>query len=102
MAERWFVPETKVEKIGIFDGRTVHAMKLVNERGQMGWEVRTWADDGSQVDGYWIAYGEIREIAQPPDFKIGRFIVEMDDAKRDILLNAIMKWQEEEIERLCT
>ncbi len=102
MAERWFLPEKKVEKLRAFDGRTVHAVKFVNERGQMGWEARTWTDNEPSPELYWIALGEIREAAQPPDFKIGRFIEGMENTKRNILLNAISKWESEEIDKSCS
>lgn len=102
MEDLWFVPDEKVERMGVFNGRTVHARMLTNAHGQMGWEVRTWTGDEPSPEGYWIAYGKIREIPQPPDFQIGRFIVEMDEVKSNILLNAIKKWQDEEIEKPCT
>ncbi len=67
----------------------------------MGWEVSTWTTEEPTPEGYWISYGKVREIAHPPDFKIGRFIDEMDETKKTILLDAIKKWQSEEIERRC-
>jgi hypothetical protein len=102
MAERWFVPEKKVKRSGVFEGRTIHAWMWVNEKGQMGWAVKTWTDEESQLIGYWIANGEIRDIGTEPDMRIGGLITEMDESEKEILLNAIKKWQAEEIENPCT
>jgi hypothetical protein len=102
MADRWFVPDNKVERMGEFDGRTIHARMWINERGRMGWAITTWTEDEPKPLEYWIANGEIYDASHGPDLRIGDAIMEMEQRKRNILLDAVLRWELEQFENART
>jgi autonomous glycyl radical cofactor GrcA len=92
----------KLQRSGWLDGRRVDGWLFEDERGNLGWHIRTWPNGGDPVDDYWVEGSEFYEVlrldlamkATPTNrIETGRRIIEMDVAKRDTILIAIGEWK---------
>ena len=96
----------KLQKIssraGVFDGRIVQGFEFEDERGIRAWHITTWTTDRNVIENYWIEGDKFFEVLclylDPPlRIETGRLIVDTDERKRTVILNALGKWEQEEL-----
>ena len=78
-----------------------------DERGARAWHITTWKDGHDPVNDYWVEDGKFYEVTalhiavnMGPLNRIetGRLITGMDVEKKKTVLDAIAKWEQEEVQ----
>lgn len=98
----------RIQKInrraGVYDGRIVQGFEFEDERGIRAWHITTWTTDRNVIEDYWIEGDKFHEVLglylnANSRIEIGRLIVDIEEQKRTVILNALRKWEQEELAR---
>lgn len=98
-----------LQRRGVFDGRIVLGIQMADERGRLAWHITTWTNGHDPVEDYWVEGGNFYEvtgvhiavdIGPRNRIETGRLITGMDAEKNTTILDAIAKWEREEVQDL--